>query len=172
MAKPSQAKTPTDPDGSEGSERRSASMPGAARPEFEPVSAADVFSELSSDRPADPVPPAAPKTDPDLVRDHEILPAAPVEVESAPPSIPSAASVTAEDAPKPQGSIPVLPGHVIANRYEVLGRDKYSVVIREIDPKPSALDLTEFAVIHFEGPDSYWLYTKVGGIREFFNRVR
>ena len=79
MAKPSRAKTPTDPEGSEGSERRSASMPGAARPEFDPVSAADVFSELSSDRPADPVPPAAPKTDPDLVRDHEIIPAAPVE---------------------------------------------------------------------------------------------
>src|SRR6478752_8728831 len=121
MAKPSQAKTPTEPDGSEGSERRSASMPGAARPEFDPISAADVFSQLSSDRPADPVPPAAPKTDPDLVRDHEIIPAAPaVEVDSAPPSIPSAAHV-AEDPPKPQGSIPVLPGHVIANRYEVLG---------------------------------------------------
>src|SRR6187402_1287026 len=113
MAKPSQAKTPTDPDGSEASERRSASVPGTARPEFEPVSAADVFSELSADRPADPVPPAAPKTDPDLVRDHEILPAAPVEPESAPPSIPSAAGVTEEEAPKPQGSIPVLPGHVI-----------------------------------------------------------
>ena len=79
-----------------------------------------MFSELSSDRPADPVP-AAPKTDPDLVREHEIIPALPVEPDSAPPSIPSAASVTAEDAPKPQGSIPVLPGHVIANRYEVLG---------------------------------------------------
>jgi len=120
MAKPSQAKTPTEPDGSEASERRSASIPSAARPEFEPVSAAEVFSELSADRPADPVPPAAPKTDPDLVRDHEILPAAPAEPESAPPSIPSAAGVT-EEAPKPQGSIPVLPGHVIANRYEVLG---------------------------------------------------
>ncbi|HEY0467358.1 MAG TPA: hypothetical protein VGC79_24330, partial [Polyangiaceae bacterium] len=121
MAKPSQAKTPTDSDGSEGSERRSASMPGAARPEFDPVSAADVFSELSSDRPAAPVSPAAPKTDPDLVRDHEIIPAVPVELDSAPPSIPSAAHVTAEEPPKPQGSIPVLPGHVIANRYEVLG---------------------------------------------------
>src|SRR3954471_791915 len=121
MAKPSQAKTSTDPDGSEDSERRSASMPGTARPEFDPVSVADVFSELSSERPADPVPPAAPKTDPDLVRDHEIMPAAPVELDSAPPSIPSAAHVATEDAPKPQGSVPVLPGHVIANRYEVLG---------------------------------------------------
>src|SRR3954462_15165580 len=120
MATPSQAKTPTDSDESEGSERRSASMPGVPRPEFDPVSAADVFSELSSDRPADPVPPAAPTTDPDLVRDHEIIPAAAVEADSAPPSIPSAAHV-AEDPPKPQGSIPVLPGHVIANRYEVLG---------------------------------------------------
>src|SRR3954464_15122050 len=120
MAKPSQAKTPTDSHGSKGSERRSASLPGAARPEFDPISAADVFSQLSSARPAQPVPPAAPKTDPDLVRDHEILAAAPPEPDSAPPSIPSAAGVTAEDA-KPQGSIPVLPGHVIANRYEVLG---------------------------------------------------
>ena len=94
MAKPSQAKTPNDPEGSDG-------------------------SALSSARPADPVP-VATKTDPDLVRDHEIIPAAPVEFDSAPPSIPSAASVTAEDAPKPQGAIPVLPGHVIANRYEVM----------------------------------------------------
>ena len=122
MAEPSRAKTPTDPDVAEGSERRSASVPGAVRPESDPLSTADALSELSS-RPADPVPPAAPKTDPDLVRDHEIIPAAPLEAiepDSAPPSIPSAAGVT-EEAPKPQGSIPVLPGHVIANRYEVIG---------------------------------------------------
>src|SRR5450432_4233916 len=107
MAKPSQAKTPSDPAGAEGSERRSASVPGAARPESDAVSTADSLSDQSSDRDSDPVP-AAPKTDPELVRDHEIIPAAPPEPDSAPPSIPSAASVTAEDAPKPLGSIPVL----------------------------------------------------------------
>ncbi len=42
------------PMGREGSERRSASMPGAARPEFDPVSAADVFSELSPRAPRRP----------------------------------------------------------------------------------------------------------------------
>ena len=65
-----------------------------------------------------------------------------------------------------------LDGVTEVSRYEVLGRDKLSVVIREVESKPSPLELTEFAVIHFEGPDSYWLYTKIGGIQEFFKRVR
>ncbi len=106
--------------GSEGSERRSASMPGAARPEFDPVSAADVFSELSSDAP--PTPCHQPRLKPILTScaiTRSSLPRRSSPI-CAPPSIPSAAHVTAEEAPKPQGSIPVLPGHVIANRYEVL----------------------------------------------------
>src|SRR5450432_2514468 len=106
MAKPSQAKPPPHLEGPEGSERRSASVPGAARLESQALSAADSFRDLSSDRYADPVP-AAPKTDPELVRDHEIIPAPAPDLDSAPPSIPSAASVTAEDAPKPLGSMPV-----------------------------------------------------------------
>jgi hypothetical protein len=64
-----------------------------------------------------------------------------------------------------------LDGVVESNRYEVLGRDKQSVVIREIRPKPLPLELSEFVVIHFDGPDSYWLYTEIGGIQEYFRRV-
>src|SRR5450432_3517125 len=120
MANPSRAKNPTDPAGPEGSDRRGARVPAGLRSGSDPLSPAGAFRDLSSDRPADPVP-AAHKTDPDLVREHEIIPAAPVELDSAPPSIPSAAGVAEADAPKPQGSMPVLPGHIIANRYEVLG---------------------------------------------------
>jgi hypothetical protein len=65
-----------------------------------------------------------------------------------------------------------LDGVTESSRYEVLGRDKLSVVIREIETKLSPLEVTEFAVIHFDGPDSYWLYTKIGSIREYFKRVR
>lgn len=58
----------------------------------------------------------------------------------------------------------------------MLGKDKHSVAIREIMDKPSPLDgvvdLSEFMVIQFNGPDSYWLYTQIGGIREYFKRVR
>ena len=42
------------------------------------------------------------------------------EADSAPPSIPSAAAVFSEDSTRAATSTPVLPGHVIANRYEVL----------------------------------------------------
>jgi hypothetical protein len=31
--------------------------------------------------------------------------------------------------------------------------------------------LSEFTVIQFDGPDSYWLYTKGGDMRESFKRV-
>lgn len=69
-----------------------------------------------------------------------------------------------------------LDGKTESSRYEVLGRDKHSVVIREVEPKPSPLvgivELSEFDVIHFDGPDSYWLYTQIGGVREYFKRVR
>lgn len=65
-----------------------------------------------------------------------------------------------------------LNGVTESNRYEVLGRDKHSVVIREINPKPPILEVTEFGVIHFDGPDCFWVYTEVGGLCEFFKRVR
>jgi hypothetical protein len=65
-----------------------------------------------------------------------------------------------------------LDGVTESNPYEVLGRDRLSVVIREVPTKPSPLELTEFTVIHFDGPDAYWLYTKVGDIQEYFKRVR
>ena len=69
-----------------------------------------------------------------------------------------------------------LDGKAETGRYEVLGKDKHSVAIREIKDKPSPLDgvvdLSEFTVIQFDGPDSYWLYTQIGGIREYFKRVR
>ena len=69
-----------------------------------------------------------------------------------------------------------LDGKAETGRYEVLGKDKHSVAIREIMDKPSPLDgvvdLSEFMVIQFNGPDSYWLYTQIGGIREYFKRVR
>lgn len=60
-------------------------------------------------------------------------------------------------------------------KYEVLGKDKHSVVIRE-ERKPSPVDdvlkLSEFTVIQFDGPDAYWLDTQIGGTREYFKWVR
>jgi predicted Ser/Thr protein kinase len=61
-------------------------------------------------------------TDPAAVADEELVFSAERRAEdSAPPSIPSAADVrSAPPSPSPGGAA-VLPGHVIANRYEVLG---------------------------------------------------
>lgn len=62
------------------------------------------------------------------------------------------------------------------HKYEVLGKDKHSVVIRDIKDRPSPLDgileLSEFTVIQFDGPDTYWLYSQTGGLVEYFKRVR
>jgi hypothetical protein len=68
-----------------------------------------------------------------------------------------------------------LDGATEEYKYEVLGKDRHSVVIREVDRKPSPLDsfeLSEFTVIQFDGPGSYWLYTSIGGFREYFKRAR
>ncbi|WP_162097391.1 hypothetical protein [Gemmata obscuriglobus] len=69
-----------------------------------------------------------------------------------------------------------LNGQAETDRYAVLGKDKHSVVIREIKDKPSPLDgvmeLSEFTIIQFDGPDAYWVTTQIGGIREYFKRVR
>lgn len=61
-----------------------------------------------------------------------------------------------------------------SGRYEILGQDKLSVVIREIDPEssPFQLEMTQFMVIHFDGPDLYWVHTMGGGIREYFKRIK
>ena len=59
--------------------------------------------------------------------------------------------------------------------YEVLGKDASSVVIRDLDDKPSPLDeiftQSKFHVIHFDGPDTYWLDSELGQIREYFRRL-
>jgi len=56
-----------------------------------------------------------------------------------------------------------LDGNTESFAYEILGKDKHSVVFLAIDPKPSPLDdlfeMSGFTVIQFEGPDSYWLYS-------------
>lgn len=58
---------------------------------------------------------------------------------------------------------------------QVLGKDGNSVVIQDLDDKPSPLDevfeLSRFHVIHFDGPDSYWLDSELGQIREYFQRI-
>ncbi|MDB5385192.1 MAG: hypothetical protein JWM11_838 [Planctomycetaceae bacterium] len=59
--------------------------------------------------------------------------------------------------------------------YQVLGRDRHSVVISDAANKESPLDFLElstFTVIHFDSPDSYWLNSEAGGMREYFKRVR
>ncbi|HEV8549543.1 MAG TPA: protein kinase, partial [Polyangiaceae bacterium] len=93
-----------------------------------------------------------PKTDPEPVAAKAV--AALVDVpDSAPPSIPSAAAAPLDTTGR--GNMPVLPGHVIANRYEVLGvlgeggmgivyrcRDKPSgqiVAIKRVIPPPGNL---------------------------------
>ncbi len=69
-----------------------------------------------------------------------------------------------------------LDGSITTERYEVLGRDKCSVVIRDIDPNPLGMDeffeLSEFAVIQFDGPDSYWIESQLGRYREYFKRIQ
>jgi hypothetical protein len=60
-------------------------------------------------------------------------------------------------------------------RYEVLGKDKWSVVFRAIDTEPSNLNellmLSEFNHSRFTGADSYWVFTESLTFREYFKRV-
>src|SRR6187551_2120411 len=109
MARPSQAKNSEKPEEASGaSDRRTrADVPGNLAAETPTTNATDSEREKP-----------ALKTDPQAVADEEIL--APHEADSAPPSIPSAAAVFSEDSTRAATSTPVLPGHVIANRYEVL----------------------------------------------------
>lgn len=63
-----------------------------------------------------------------------------------------------------------LEGFTRTRRYEVLGTDKGSVVIHDLGPQ--GLELSEFTVIHFDGPDSYSLMSSIGDTREYFKRVK
>jgi eukaryotic-like serine/threonine-protein kinase len=99
---------------------------------------------------ADVVEAEPPKTDPEPLA-HKAVEAA--AADSAPPSIPSAAAAPLDTSSR--GGAPVLPGHVIAHRYEVLGllgeggmgivyrcRDKPSgqiVAIKRVIPPPGNL---------------------------------
>lgn len=58
--------------------------------------------------------------------------------------------------------------------YTVLGVDEHSVVIRDDsppDPDMAVLEMSSFSKIHFDGDDSYWVTTEIGGITEYFKRV-
>jgi hypothetical protein len=65
-------------------------------------------------------------------------------------------------------------GTAETEKYEVLGKDKRSVVIRvpRKTELPEALEGSEFTLIHFDGPDSYWIYIPLVNMREYFKRVR
>ncbi|MCE9548508.1 MAG: hypothetical protein K8T25_23785 [Planctomycetia bacterium] len=60
------------------------------------------------------------------------------------------------------------------SRYEVVGRDKVSTVIHELDTaKPVIpIEMSEYAILEFDGPNAYWVHSKMGGGRECFKRVK
>jgi hypothetical protein len=62
-----------------------------------------------------------------------------------------------------------LDGVVETQRYEVLGKDERTVVLRELDRKPPQDIFPAFSLIEFDGPDSYCVQT--GNFREYFKRV-
>lgn len=69
-----------------------------------------------------------------------------------------------------------LDGVTDTRRYQLLAKDASSVVIRDVDPVPSPLEalelnLSKFTVLHFDGPDTYWLDSELGRHREFFRRA-
>jgi len=58
--------------------------------------------------------------------------------------------------------------------YTVIGQDLHSVVIRddsEPNPDKDIFELSTFTKIQFDGPDSYWIITAIGGLTEYFRRV-
>jgi hypothetical protein len=65
-----------------------------------------------------------------------------------------------------------LDGVTESGRYEVLGQDRISIVTRQMPTKPSPLELSEFTIIYFDGPDCYWLNIMNGGSQEYFKRVK
>ncbi len=114
MAEASEAKNPRHPAGDETStERRSAARSDAAEElELEEILAED-DPATSPAGPASLHPSARAPQAPELQSEPE--------EHSAPPSIPSAAGVDARAPSTGQTGVPVLPGQVIAGRYEVLG---------------------------------------------------
>lgn len=65
-----------------------------------------------------------------------------------------------------------LDGITKSHPYQVLGRDKVSVVIRSPVTELPPLKLSEFTIIHFEDANTYWLYTQIGEVKEYFKRVK
>ena len=68
----------------------------------------------------------------------------------------------------------VLDDFVKTMPYTVLGVDDHSVVIRDDsppDPDMAVLEMSSFSKIHFDGVDSYWVTTEIGGLTEYFKRV-
>ena len=98
----------------EGSERRA--LPAARSADSEATPAKESASEVrDGSSEAEPEPP---KTDPEP-GEKDVL-ERPEASDSAPPSIPSAAAAAAPTPEKALSGSPVLPGHFIADRYEVL----------------------------------------------------
>lgn len=67
-----------------------------------------------------------------------------------------------------------LDGHIETAPYTVLGVDKNSAVIRDDsarNPDLDVLEMSTFSKIHFDGPDSYWVFTEIGGLTEYFRRI-
>jgi serine/threonine protein kinase/tetratricopeptide (TPR) repeat protein len=98
----------------EGSERRA--LPAARPADREAAPEQESASEVrdgSAEAEAEP-----PKTDPEPDAKEELE--RPEPSDSAPPSIPSAAAAAAPTPEKVLSGSPVLPGHFIADRYEVL----------------------------------------------------
>jgi serine/threonine protein kinase/tetratricopeptide (TPR) repeat protein len=122
MARPSQAKGPDKPEPASSSEKRLA--PKVA------VQAAHNLNPTTTEAESEKAPV---RTDPQAVADDELLAEGARAPESAPPSIPSAAAVFSQDSTRAATTTPVLPGHVIANRYEVvsvLGEGGMGIVYR------------------------------------------
>ena len=120
MAEASKAKNPSDGERAEASEERQSTS--IREPVGEDASSQEVSSQEVETGTIEVEQQDVRRTDPAAVGDEELLSAADArEEDSAPPSIPSAADVlSAPIQPSPAGA-PVVPGHVIANRYEVLG---------------------------------------------------
>ncbi len=67
-----------------------------------------------------------------------------------------------------------LDGQIETFPYTVLGLDKHSVVIRDNsapNPDLDILEMSTFSKIHFDGTDSYWVITEIGGLTEYFRRL-
>jgi serine/threonine protein kinase/tetratricopeptide (TPR) repeat protein len=110
-------------DDADTADRKPKPSPGSLETRLEPLAAkAAPLPEVSDAEIAEDdiseAEPESPKTDPEPAAAKAV--AALVDVpDSAPPSIPSAAAAPLDTSGR--GGAPVLPGHIIANRYEVLG---------------------------------------------------